>query len=431
MVSTEDLYHRVAWLAGAAYAAAHLGSWCFGAHKRFYYSTSPCEKELGRILRVSGCLDEMYRNDIRTDRPVYLSDEVNLTWIGERLNLEEGDDHVLIFLLGPFYLSSVSLQEINDHLNSMDVTLSARRQMMDVLSSVPVLSNSMSNQYAIMLHYCLTDENISPREIQHGSFSDSEEEFTGSLVHKDMEEKLDLDERDELPSSEDNVAYDRMARSEKLILNAVREGNTNIVQIIDEEGYRGGFLFNTGDPLRDGKDTLIIFCALCCRAAIEGGLQLRTAKRVEKTYYDHIEQCSTQEELMHLNAKMLKEWITLVHQNRQSSEVSPAVQKGCDYINANLLRPISVQSVAKEVGYSEYYFSRKFYAEKGIRLTDYINRCRVEYAKVQLVTTNKDIQEISDDLHFGTRNYFSKVFHAIVGVTPRQYRERAGKIVES
>lgn len=420
----------MAWLAGAAFAAVHLGSWCFGSKKQFYYSTSPREKEIGRILQISGRLDEMYGDGIRKDRPVYLSDEVHLTWIGERLDLG-GDDHLLIFLLGPFYMSSVSLQEISERLSRMDVTLSARKQMMDVLSSVPVLSNSMSNQYALMLHYCLTDEYISPREIQHGSYSDVEEEFTSSLVQKDMEEELDLDQRDELPSFDDNVAYDRMVRSETLILNAVREGNTNIVQVIDEEGYRGGFLFNTGDPLRDGKDTMIIFCALCCRAAMEGGLHIRTAKRVERAYYNHIEKCSTQEELMHLNAQMLTEWVTLVHKNRQNSEISPAVQKGCDYINANLLRPISVKSVAKEVGYSEYYFSRKFYEEKGIRLTDYINRCRVEYAKVQLLTTSKGIQEISDDLHFGTRNYFSKVFHDIVGVTPKQYRDRAGKAAQS
>lgn len=430
MVSTEVLYHRVAWLSGAAFAAVHLGSWCFGTGKKFYYSTSPREKELGSILRVSGCLDEMYRDEIRSDRPVYLSDSVNLMWIGERLELD-GKDHILVFLLGPFYLSSVSLQEVHNQLGRLDVALSARKQMMDILSNLPILSNSMANQYAVMLHYCLTEEYISPHEIQHGPYPDAGKEQTGSLIHQDMEEKLDLDARDTLPDSDDSVAYDRMVRSETMILNAVREGNSNILQVMDDEGYRGRLLFHTGDPLRDGKDTMIVFCAMCSRAAIEGGLQIRTAKRIEETYFNHAEQCRTQEELMHLNAQMIHEWVSMVRESRQAPDVSPAVQKGCDYIKANLLRPISAQSVAKEIGYTEYYFTRKFYAEKGIRLADYINRCRVEYAKIQLVTTSKTIQEISDDLHFGTRNYFSKIFHDIVGVTPKQYKERAGKITEN
>lgn len=426
MVSTKDLYQRVAWLSGAVFAAARLGSWCFGAGGRFYYSTSPMEQELGRILRVSGCLDDLYRDDMPAEKPVFLSDAVNLTWIGEKLDLG-GKDHVLVFLLGPFYFSSVSLQEIKDQLSCMDLTIAARKQMIDVLSGVPVLSHAMASQYATMLHYCMTD-NGSPYEVQHISYSEPVD--NSSLVHKDMEKKLDLDERDELPSSEDNVAFDRMVRSEQLIMSAVREGNQNIFQVIDNAGYSGKLQFHTGDALRDAKDTVIVFCSMCCHAAMEGGVQIRTAKRVEDTYYDHIEACSTQEELMNLNAQMMKEWVGLVQQSKQGSELSPAVQKCCDYINTNLLRSISVQSVAKEMGYSEYYFSRKFYAEKGIRLKDYINRCRVEYAKVQMVTTSKSIQEISDDLHFGTRNYFSKVFHDVVGVTPKEYRDRAGKITE-
>lgn len=75
---------------------------------------------------------------------------------------------------------------------------------------------------------------------------------------------------------------------------------------------------------------------------------------------------------------------------------------------------------------SAYYFIRKFYKEMGIKVSDYIKQARIEYAKVVLVTSKKSIQEISDLLQFGTRNYFSKVFHEVVGMMPAAYREKTG-----
>ena len=63
----------------------------------------------------------------------------------------------------------------------------------------------------------------------------------------------------------------------------------------------------------------------------------------------------------------------------------------------------------------------------GIKVSDYIKQARIEYAKVEVMTSRKSIQEISDTLQFGTRNYFSRVFQEVVGMTPAAYRDRAGK----
>ncbi len=79
------------------------------------------------------------------------------------------------------------------------------------------------------------------------------------------------------------------------------------------------------------------------------------------------------------------------------------------------------------MGYSTYYFSKKFNKEMGIKVTDYIKQVRIDQAKIALITTKRSIQDISDSLQFGTRNYFSKVFREIVGVTPAAYRERMGR----
>ena len=57
-------------------------------------------------------------------------------------------------------------------------------------------------------------------------------------------------------------------------------------------------------------------------------------------------------------------------------------------------------------------------------MQDYIKEAKIEYAKIQLLTTSKGIQEISDLLNFSSRNYFSKVFREIVGVTPAAFQNQ-------
>ena len=48
---------------------------------------------------------------------------------------------------------------------------------------------------------------------------------------------------------------------------------------------------------------------------------------------------------------------------------------------------------------------------------------KVERAKILLKSTDMTVQDISDRLCFGTRNYFSRVFQEVAGCTPVQYRE--------
>lgn len=107
-----------------------------------------------------------------------------------------------------------------------------------------------------------------------------------------------------------------------------------------------------------------------------------------------------------------------VHSVKEEPMISRSTRQACDYIQSNVKRGLSVEEIAR------YYFNRKFYAEMGVRVGEYIKRARCEYAKVELLTTHRSIQDISDSLHFGTRNYFCRVFREIVGVTPAAYREQ-------
>ena len=56
-------------------------------------------------------------------------------------------------------------------------------------------------------------------------------------------------------------------------------------------------------------------------------------------------------------------------------------------------------------------------------INSYIKKSRIEHASYLLVTTRMSIDDISEQLHFGNRNFFSKVFKDETGSSPAQFRE--------
>ena len=411
-ISTTD---KLRLLAGELYSAVNASMWCYSTKRDVFYSTSLYEKDYQKLLQNSGCLSfaESYPDGLRM--PAVLSDSFNLMWIAE--HYYQNNEKILLFLIGPFFLSYTSMGKVDSLLQKSAYSTKEKEELMKAMKHVPLINMSMLHQYALMLHYVLTGESIAPRQ------------FIRQRKNEDAAGKEYSSCSDNAVSEEQSVWEDEATKSEKLVLQAIREGNRNIHQIIDDQCNFGGQMFvNTGDALRDGKDTVLIFCALAFRAAMDGGVSAYTARERERYYENRVEDCSNISQLSRLNKQMVQECVDRVRACRKPSHVSPIIQECCDYIKANLLKPLATDDIALHFGYTEYYFTKKFYREMNIRLNDYIKEARIEYAKIALLTTHISIQDLSNSLQFGTRNYFSKVFHDIVGMTPAAYREKAARL---
>lgn len=415
---------RVQILAAQVKASANLATWTFINGGTMFFSTCVHEKEFLSFLKLGKCLDFLYEEKRIWERPVILSDPLGMVWIaesafehdeeakkdGETIGKEE-DNFGMLIVIGPLFLSHTSVKHIEESLRSSSYSVHMRREMMRTLAEVPVISMSAVNQYAKILHYTLTSQRIQTSDF---------------IFQNEATRLLTMGEE-----SEDSVQYqslERVVQDEKLILQAVKDGNLDYRQIMEQgSNYQPEMPSNTGDVLWDGKNSVLIFTALCSRAAIEGGLAVKTAKEMEMRYISETERCETVTKLKSLKNMMLDDFVHKVRESKENPMISKTTQECCDYIRTNVLRPLTVEEIAKEMGYTTYYFTKKFYKEMGIKVTDYIKQARIEYAKIALLTTKKSIQEISDSLQFGTRNYFSKVFHEIVGMTPAAYREKVGK----
>jgi AraC-like DNA-binding protein len=99
-----------------------------------------------------------------------------------------------------------------------------------------------------------------------------------------------------------------------------------------------------------------------------------------------------------------------------------ALRKAERFIWANYTHKISLQEISDAAGLSAPYFSMIFKKERGENLSVYLNRLRVEKAKVLLQDSDISLLEISKICGFEDQSWFSKIFKAYAGVSPGKFR---------
>jgi AraC-like DNA-binding protein len=128
---------------------------------------------------------------------------------------------------------------------------------------------------------------------------------------------------------------------------------------------------------------------------------------------------------MRLILKRLFVFISRVYEKRAVpiSEKNSAMIKSLDYMNNNLLKPLTLEDLAKTAGLSVSHYRRLFQLTFGDSPIDYMIRLRVRKACILLEKNNTAITEIGFQCGFTDSNYFSRQFKKIMEKSPRQYRE--------
>lgn len=103
-------------------------------------------------------------------------------------------------------------------------------------------------------------------------------------------------------------------------------------------------------------------------------------------------------------------------------ELSVPVRQAISYINSNLNRPLSLQSIAMAVYLHPTYLSNIFKKQTGYTVVNYINQRRIQEAKHLLEDSQNKVCWVMEQVGFVNQRYFGKVFKEVVGMTPTQYK---------
>src|SRR5215510_4618407 len=84
---------------------------------------------------------------------------------------------------------------------------------------------------------------------------------------------------------------------------------------------------------------------------------------------------------------------------------------------------LTLQSLSKKLGYSEFHTTRRFKEISGMLLGDYIRLRKLAFALLEVRDTKMRFLDIALRHGFGSHEAFSRAFKAAYGLSPRDYRK--------
>lgn len=111
----------------------------------------------------------------------------------------------------------------------------------------------------------------------------------------------------------------------------------------------------------------------------------------------------------------------------QKSHADKPVKSAQYYIENNITKKISVDYLAKENGLSKRNFERRFKKATSNTPVEYIQRVKIEYAKKNLETGRKNINDVMYEVGYADRKAFRTTFKKITGLLPLEYRKKYNK----
>ena len=332
-------------------------------------------------------------------RPSIISSLFGTSWIVT--SARQNGQLKIIYALGPFYIDSFPRNEAKDQVYEQNLSLNGKQRLFEILCSLPVVSFMKVYDYTIMMHYAVTGEKIFLYDL-HVSYT-----------------------RPTPSTDDDQTQYHGTYQTEQEILRMIREGDLGLIDFTGKISTNlnvGKLANDDSDPLRQVKNTTLVAITLYSRAAIEGGLYPDTALTLTDLYFQAIEAADSIQKVGDITMTMQEDFVTRVHRIKTSDRYSKAILSTVEYIDLHKEDDILLKDIAKELGYTEYYLSRKFKNEVGSTIKEYVRNVRLEYSRFLLTNEIIPVREISERLKFTSQSYFTDRFKEKYGITPNEYR---------
>lgn len=113
----------------------------------------------------------------------------------------------------------------------------------------------------------------------------------------------------------------------------------------------------------------------------------------------------------------------------RSKQTMMTLHKIFKYVDENFTSTISIEDVAKAIGFSPSYFSRFFKWHTGQTFMEFLREYRINKAKIILLNEKLPIIEVSEKAGFSSLNTFYRAFKLQEGISPLQYQKKVGKLL--
>lgn len=318
-------------------------------------------------------------------------------------------------ILGPTRQLGNTDQELRELAFQLDVAPEDTEDFLIGMKSIIRMPLESIMQILCTINYVLNGQKLSLQDIT--VFDDQQNFLSKDTVRKQVAQQY----------SEENIPVQDVHNTfelEQTVMSMVRKGDTAALRewIKAAPAVRGGIL--APEQLRQQKNTFIVSVTLASRAAIRGGMDVEDSFSLSDAYIQKCELLNQPDQIMNLQYHMILEFTQRVERIRIGKQPSKLVTDVANYIQHHLSEPITAEDIAKELYLSRPYLSRKFIAETGESLTDFILKEKINEAKRLLRYSDKSLTAIGNFLGFSSQGHFSRVFKRYTGLTPGEYRTK-------
>jgi len=117
-------------------------------------------------------------------------------------------------------------------------------------------------------------------------------------------------------------------------------------------------------------------------------------------------------------------WIQRHRHDARHDQTPLPVQAALHWIHQNYAQPCPIHEIARHAGWSAAHLHEAFKKHLGITPHHAVMNRRLRAAKERLVSTTLSVKQVAAECGFSDTSALTHTFRAIVGLTPKGYRQR-------
>lgn len=117
----------------------------------------------------------------------------------------------------------------------------------------------------------------------------------------------------------------------------------------------------------------------------------------------------------------------MIFQGQKGHEDEP-IKKAQEYIEKNYQDKITVEQLTSMLALGRRNFERRFKKATSNTVTEYIQRVKIEAAKMSLESSRENVNEVMYKVGYSDTKAFRTIFNRITGLSPIQYRNKYNRL---
>ena len=310
-------------------------------------------------------------------------------------------------LVGPFLMDKPYSTLVTGIMERYPLTPSLALELYDELESLKVIAPARVKHLSRLIDHLLSPLLESERALM---LKTQEKLYQQSRINETIQMY-----KEQGASPSQSYLYEK----ETALLTKVRTGDVAEVKALlnDLLGY---VLFSEGGNPDAVRTRAIELTTLLSRVAMDGGAKADSIYELNGKFLSQIAQARDVDDLCYLLQDVAESFMSAAFSNAAMGNAH--IRRALRYMSANYAQPLTLETVAREVGLSPNYLSRLFQESVGVGFREQLNRIRIEESKQLLLNTDYSLADIALAMGFVDQSYFCKVFKRIVGLTPGKFR---------